>query len=177
MVQGFAADAWRDAGKPEVAITTQPQALEKLRSLYPAGGHVQLARALGELAQTETALGHYADALAHHDACIVMHRKLQPTGSPNAANDRAFRGKTLFDMGRTADAEAELRAAQTELEQYKQGSPNLYWEPFALLTRVACSNKSADCETLRGQAREARKMSLAVRTQQRLDEALAPSRL
>jgi serine/threonine-protein kinase len=67
MVEGFAADAWRDAGKPEVAITTQPQALEKLNRLYPAGGHVQLARALGELGQTESALGRYPEALAHHD--------------------------------------------------------------------------------------------------------------
>ena len=177
MVQGFAGAAWRDAGKPEVAITTQPQALEKLRGLYPAGGHVQLARALGELAQTESALGRYPEALAHHDACIAMHRKLQPTGSPNAANDRAFRGKTLFEMGRTADAETELRAADAELQQYKQGSPNLYWEPFALLTRVACSNHAADCDALRAQAREARKLSLAVRTQQRLDDALATPRL
>jgi serine/threonine-protein kinase len=177
MVQGFAASAWRDAGKPEVAIATQPQALEKLRSLYPAGGHVQLARALGELAQTESALGRYSEALAHFDACIAMHRKLQPQGAPNAPNARAFRGETLFKMGRTVDAESELRAAEAELQTYKAGSPNFYWEPFAMLTRVACHNGAADCEALRTQARVGRKLTLPARTQQRLDEALSPSGL
>ena len=172
MVQGFAADAWRDAGKPELAIRTQPQALEALRSLYPPGGQVQLARALGELGQTESALGRYSQALAHHDACIAMHRKLQPTGSPNAANAQAFRGKTLFDSGRTADAEVALRAAVAELQAYRQSSPNLYWEPLALLTRVACHNAAPDCETLRAQAREGRQLPLAARALQRLDEAL-----
>jgi len=172
MVQGFAADAWRDAGEPGVAIRTQPQALEALRRLYPPGGHVQLARALGELGQTEAALGRYPQALAHHDACIAMHRKLQPTGSPNAAHAQAFKSKTLFDMGRTAEAERGLRAAVAELQPYRRSSPNVYWEPLALLTRVACHNAAADCSALRVQAREGRRLPLAARTRQRLDEAL-----
>jgi hypothetical protein len=108
-----------------------------------------------------------------YDDCIAMHRKLQPTGSPNAANDRAFRGSTLFEMGRTADAEVELRAAEAELQAYKPGAPNLYWEPFALLTRVACRNGAADCEALLAQARQARKLNLPARARQRLDEALS----
>ena len=71
-----------------------------------------------------------------------------------------------------ADAEAALRSALEVLEPLRASAPNQYWEPFALLTRVACANRSSDCEALRRGAREAQARSLAAGTQARLRAAL-----
>ncbi|MEW5740147.1 MAG: serine/threonine-protein kinase [Myxococcota bacterium] len=172
LTHGYAADSLREAGRAAEALAGQTAAVETLRRLYPKGEHVMLARALTNLGLTEDAVGQHERALGHHTEAVAMHRKLQAAGSPNAANAEAFRGKTLFDLGRTAEGEEALRAALTELSPAKKNAPNQYWEPFALLTRVACANGARDCEELRQQAREAQGLDLAAGTKRRLAEAL-----
>ena len=87
---------------------------------------------------------------------------------------RALRGTTLFDIGRTAEAEQELRTALKDLLPLKEPSPNQYWEPFGLLTRVACANHANDCDALRAEATKAQSLSLAATVRARLREAVAP---
>jgi tetratricopeptide (TPR) repeat protein len=146
--------------------------VETLRRLYPKGEHVMLARVLTNLALTKGALGRHAEALEHHQQAVAMHVKLQEPKSPNAPHARAFLGKTLFDLGRTAEGEQALRAALVELAPAKTNAPNVYWEPLALLTTVACANGAQDCEELRQQARGALELKLAAGTLARLKAAV-----
>ncbi|MFZ5439518.1 MAG: protein kinase domain-containing protein [Myxococcota bacterium] len=172
LTRSYAADSLREAGRAAEALPIGAAAAETLRRLYPKGEHVMLARVLTNLGLTEDAVGQHERALVHHAEAVAMHRKLQAAGSPNAANAEAFRGKTLFDLGRAAEGEQALRAAVNELTTSKENAPNLYWEPFALLTFVACANRADDCEALRQQAREAQGLRLAAGTKKRLTAAL-----
>ena len=173
LTQGFAADSLREAGHAAQALPGQLEAVATLRRLYPGGEHVMLARALTNLGLTEAAQGQLENALALQDEGLAMHRKLQPPGSSNTAQAQALRGKTLFDLGRAAEGERELRAAMKDLSAMEQSSPNLFWEPFALLTRVGCANHASDCDELRRRVRDAEALSLAAGTRTRLREALA----
>lgn len=102
---------------------------------------------------TEGALGQHALALQHHQQAVAMHTKLQEPKSPNVPHARAFLGETLFELGRAEEGEQVLRGALLELAPSRKNAPNLYWEPLALLTRVACANRAADCEALRQETR------------------------
>lgn len=172
LTQGYVSDSQREAGHAEQALPGQLDAVATLRRLYPKGQNVMLARALTNLALTEGAVGQHAAALAHHDESLAMHRALQPTALTNAAFAQALRGKTVFDLGRTPEGELELRSALKTLESLKASSPNQYWEPFGLLTSVACANRANDCDALRQSAREALTLSLAATSRARLREAL-----
>ncbi|MBE2248651.1 MAG: tetratricopeptide repeat protein [Myxococcus sp.] len=172
LTQGYVADSQREAGHAAEALPGQLEAVAALRRLYPKAQHVMLARALTNLALTESAVGQPDAALAHHDEALAMHRALQPKGLTTIAFAEALRAMTLFELGRAADAEAALRSALEVLEPLRASAPNQYWEPFALLTRVACANRSSDCEALRRGAREAQARSLAAGTQARLRAAL-----
>ncbi|MDP1830256.1 MAG: serine/threonine-protein kinase [Archangium sp.] len=173
LTQSYAADALREAGKAAQALPVETAAVATLRRLYPKGEHVMLARVLTNLALTEGALGQHALALEHHQQAVDMHTKLQEAKSPNAPHARAFLGMTLFLLGRADEGEETLRAALVELAPAKKNAPNLYWEPLALLTRVACAQRARDCEALRQEARGAMELKLAAGTHQRLREALA----
>ncbi len=173
LTESYAADALREAGKAAQALPIETAAVETLRRLYPEGEHVMLARVLTSLALTEGALGHHALALEHHQQAVDMHTKLQEAKSPNAPHARALLGMTLFQLGRAEEGEQTLRAALVELEPSKKNAPNLYWEPFALLTRVACARGSKDCEALRLEVRGALELTLAAGSYRRLREALA----
>ncbi len=172
LTQGYVSDSQREAGHAEQALPGQLDAVATLRRLYPKGQNVMLARALTNLALTEGALGDHDGALAHHDESLAMHRALQPAGSTSTAFAQAFRGKTVFDLGRTAEGELELRSALKALEPVKASAPNQYWEPFGLLTSVACANRAHDCDALRQSARAALTLSVAATTRARLHEAL-----
>ncbi|MDP2275432.1 MAG: serine/threonine-protein kinase [Archangium sp.] len=171
LTQSYAADSLREAGKAGQALVVETAAVETLRRLYPKGEHVMLARVLTNLALTEGALGQHALALEHHQQAVAMHTKLQDAKSASIPNAKAFLGKTLFDLGRAEEGEQVLRAAVLELEPSRKNAPNQYWEPLALLTRVACLNKAADCETLRKEARGALELKLAAGTLARLRQA------
>lgn len=176
LTQGYVSDSQREAGHAAEALPGQLEAVATLKRLYPKGQNVMLARALTNLALTEGAVGQHDAALAHHDESLAMHHALQPSGSTHAAFAQAFRGKTVFDLGRTAEGEAELRSALKTLESLKASSPNQYWEPFGLLTFVACANHANDCDALRQSAREALTLSLAATSRARLREALDATR-
>jgi tetratricopeptide (TPR) repeat protein len=172
LTQGYAGDSWREAGHAAQALPLQLEAVATLRRLYPGGENVMLSRALTNLALTEAAQGQLERALAHHDESLAMHRKLQPGGVGETAHAQALRGKTVFDLGRTAEGEQELRAAVATLDATKGTPPNQFWEPFALLTTVACANHATDCDELRQRARDAQAFSLTATTRARLREAL-----
>lgn len=173
LTQGYGADAQREAGHAAQALPLQVDAIATLRRLYPKGENVMLARALTNLALTEGALGQHENALTHHDESLAMHASLKSTAA-NTAFPRAFRGKTLFDLGRTAEAEQELRTALKDLLAMKTTSPNQYWEPFGLLALVACANHANDCDALRAEATQAQSLSLAATVRARLRQAVAP---
>ncbi len=172
LTQSYAADALREAGKAEQALPLETAAVETLRRLYPRGEHVMLARSLSNLALTEAALGRHEQALEHHQQAVAMHTKLQEARSPNVPFAQALLGKTLFELGRAEEGEQVLRAALLELGPSRKNAPNQYWEPLALLTRVACANHAVDCEALRLEARGALELKLAASTLKRLREAL-----
>jgi eukaryotic-like serine/threonine-protein kinase len=176
LTQAYAGDSRREAGHPAQALPEQLEAVATLRRLYPKGENVMLARALTNLALTEAALGQLERSLAHHDEGLAMHRKLQRPGASDTAFAQAQRGKTVFDLGRTAEGEHELRAAIDGLSAVKATQPNQFWEPFALLTHVACANHATDCDDLTRQAREAQALTLSATCQTRLREALAVKR-
>ncbi|MBL8937334.1 MAG: hypothetical protein JNM69_22430 [Archangium sp.] len=60
-----------------------------------------------------------------------------------------------------------------DLAPLKGPSPNQYWEPFGLLTAVACANHANDCDALRAEATRAQSLSLAATVRARL-RAAAP---
>lgn len=173
LVQGFAADSLREAGRAAEALPSQREAVETLRKRYPNGQHVMLARALVNLALTESAAGQQGRALAHFDEGLAMHRAVQ-SDVTTLANARALRGKALFDAGKKTQGEAELRAALEAMRGARERAPNQYWEPFALLTSVACRQHAADCEALRQESRRALELPLAATTQARLRAAVSP---
>ena len=172
LVQGFACDALREAGRAAEAVPSQREAVETLRKRYPQGRHVMLARALVNLALTESAAGQHARALSHFDEGLAMHRALK-SDATSVAHARALRGKALFDAGKKAEGEAELRAALAEMKGSRESAPNQYWDPFALLTSVACRQGAADCEALRAESGGALKLPLAETTRRRLTAALS----
>lgn len=165
---GFQCDALREAGHAADALPLQVEAVDTLRAKYPKGENVMLARALTNLGLTELSLGQKTEALAHLEASVAMHRKLQAKGAPGAAHAEAFRALVVFESGRAQEAEAAVRAAVKELEPVKRESASLYWGAFSVLTKVACANGAADCEALRGEARGALSLVLPAATRRRL---------
>lgn len=171
LTRTFQAEALRDAGKPAEALPLQLENIATMRRLYPKGEHILLGRALTGMALTEQALGHLDRALALHTEAVAMLRKVAPkaTHGPNA---EGFLARALFDAGKKQEAEVMLRAAEKELAPNKADSVNQYWEPFALLTHVACSNRATDCAALKQQARDALKLPISAITRRRLNAAL-----
>jgi tetratricopeptide (TPR) repeat protein len=169
-------EALREAGRAGDAVPKAREAVETLKRLYPGAEHLTLANALDNLARDEAAAGAYTDALAHHDESIAMYRKLQAKGAPGAATAQAFRAKTLLAMGRAPEAETGLRSAVEELAPSQQSSPSQYWEPFGLLTFVACQDHAADCGALREKARAALELPLAATAHAQLSKALEDER-
>lgn len=172
LTQTYWGESLREAGRPAAGLPLQTEGVDALRKLYAKGEHVLLGRALTSLALTESALGHFERALELHTEAAAMLRKLHAQGAIHAANAQAFRGKALFDLGKKEEGEAALRAAERELAPQKSDAPQQYWEPFALLTTVACANGANDCEALKTQSREALKLALAATTRKRLEDAL-----
>jgi serine/threonine-protein kinase len=172
IVDGFVGDSLREAGRPAEALPLQRAALEVMRARYPKGQHVLVARALVNLALSEAAVGDSLAALAHFDEGLAMHRALSSDATV-IANARALRGKVLFDSGRKAEGLAELRAALEDMKNSREGSPNQYWEPFALLTSAACERGAEDCATLKATCTDALKLSLAATTRARLEAAVS----
>ena len=173
LTQTFWGESLRDAGRPAEGLPLQREGVEALRKLYAKGEHILLGRALTSLALTEAALGHVERALELHTEAVAMLRRLHVQGAPHAAWAQAFRGKALFDLGRKAEGEAALRAAEQELAPHESDMPNQYWEPFALLTTVACANGASDCAALKTQSGEALKLALAATVRKRLEVAVS----
>ncbi|MCU0699300.1 MAG: serine/threonine-protein kinase [Myxococcaceae bacterium] len=171
LTRSYAADSLREAGQAARALPIGTEALATLRQSYPKGQHVNLARVLTNVARTESLVGHHPEALAHHAEAVAMHRALQPTSS-YTAHARAFEGEALFAAGQRAEGERVLRAAVAELSASKTASPNMYWEPFAVLTTVACANGAADCDTLKAEAKAQLEAKLAAGTLSRLRAAV-----
>ncbi|MGV3620307.1 MAG: protein kinase domain-containing protein [Archangium sp.] len=173
LTRTFQGEALREAGKPAEGLPLQSENVAKLRTLYPKGEHILLGRTLTSLALTEQALGRLDRAIELHTEAAAMLRKLQTAKSTHGANAEGFLAKARFDAGKTQEGEAMLRAVEKELAPYKADAINQYWEPFALLTEVACANGAADCETLKQQAREALSLSaLSAVSKRRLHTAL-----
>ena len=143
-----------------------------MRAHYPKGEHVMLARALVGLGLSEAATKAFGAALGHLDEGLAMHRALK-TDDTAIANARALRGKVLFDSGKRDEGLAELRVALDEMKDAREGAPNQYWEPFALLTSAACAIGASDCATLQETCANALKLSLAATTRARLEAAVS----
>ena len=173
LTAGYAGDAAREAGRAPQAIAGQQAAIATLRKGYPGGENVMLARALTNLGLTLVAAGQAEAALPVHDEAVAMMKKLQPGGGSPVAYAEAMRAAALFELHRGEEAEQTLRDALATQAAVKEASPNQYWEPFAILTRVACANHAADCASLRDQARTALTGSLSAATRVRLEQALA----
>ncbi len=173
IVDGFAGDAMREAGRAADAIPLQRNEVEVMKKKYPNAQHVMLARALVSLGLSESAARDFAPAVTHVTEGYEMHRALQGDATV-VGNARALRGKVLFDAGKREEGLAELRGALKDLEGSREGSPNQYWEPFAFLTIAACSAKADDCASLKATCVEASKLPLAATTQARMKLALSP---
>lgn len=167
IAQNYAGDARREAGRPGEALEMQREAIAAMRRLYPKGENLMLGRALSALALTETALGRFDDALAHADEGVAMTHKLQ-SGSASAAYATAQRALTVWAMGRSAEAEQQLRAAREAFGAQREQSHNMYWDTVAMLTGAACANRAVDCESLRAELKTADEKALAFTTLQRV---------
>lgn len=172
IVDGFEGDALREAGRPADALPLQRAEVEFMRAHYPKGQHVMLARALVGLGLSEAATKDFGAALRALDEGLAMHRALK-TDDTAIANARALRGKVLFDSGKRDEGLAELRGALDEMKDAREGAPNQYWEPFALLTSAACERGASDCATLQETCANALKLSLAATTRARLEAAVS----
>lgn len=152
--EGNYADALRELGRARQALPMQLRTVDTMQRLFGENS-ARVAGRLSNLARTEAALGRHAQALAHYDRSIDLYRRHvreQGASAANGAYVAAWRARSLLALGRSDEAETELRRSHAVIAAEAQPSPRLKGEAFALLIEAACRNRATDCAALRRQA-------------------------
>ncbi|WP_454832852.1 protein kinase domain-containing protein [Pseudoxanthomonas wuyuanensis] len=154
IAEGNYADALREQGQAQQALPLQLRTLDTMQRLFGRDSP-RVAGRLSSLARTEAALGRHAQALAHYDRSIAVHRRHvreQGASASGGAYVAAWRARSLLALGRASEAEAEARRSVALIGAETQPNPRLQGEAFAFLVEAACHNHATDCAALRRKA-------------------------